>query len=88
LGILIGLLTSFAAFAELGYVLYVAGIQGDAVPGWASAVSIITLLFGILFMFLGVIAEYIGRILIEVRGRPRFIASETVGVARDAARGD
>jgi dolichol-phosphate mannosyltransferase len=85
LAVLTGLLTSVAAFMELGYVLYVSVIKGDSVPGWASVVSLTTLLFGILFILLGIVGEYIGRILVEVRGRPRFIASDLAGITRGSA---
>jgi len=48
----------------------------DAIPGWASLVVIICSMFGMLFVQLGIIGEYIGRIYSEVKGRPRFIVSE------------
>ncbi|MCK7467949.1 MAG: glycosyltransferase [Desulfosudis oleivorans] len=49
------------------------------VPGWASTLMVISLLFFLLFVYLGVLGEYIGRIIIEVRRRPRFIVCETKG---------
>ena len=49
-------------------------------PGWASVLGITSLLFAMLFFMLGVIGEYIGRILIEVRGRPRYVVAEGVGL--------
>lgn len=48
----------------------------EAIPGWASLVVIICSMFGILFVQLGIIGEYIGRIYSEVKGRPRFIIGE------------
>ena len=77
--IMIGLTTSAAASVYLMYAVYTRLFTESAVPGWASAVSIISLLFGVLFILLGVIGEYIGRILEEVRARPRFIVSERLG---------
>jgi dolichol-phosphate mannosyltransferase len=80
LGILLGLVTGGLAILELGYVVAVAVLSDEAVPGWASAVGLTSLLFAMLFLMLGVIGEYIGRILIEVRGRPRFVVAEGVGL--------
>ena len=50
------------------------------VTGWASTVVKLSFLFGILFIFLGLIGEYIGRILEQVRGRPMYIVADTIGV--------
>jgi dolichol-phosphate mannosyltransferase len=80
-GIAIGVLTSLLAFAELTYALVVKLSGGVTVPGWASAVSVVSFLFGVMFILLGLIGEYIGRILIEVRRRPRFLINATVGLA-------
>jgi dolichol-phosphate mannosyltransferase len=41
---------------------------------------VMTALFGILFVLLGIVGEYIGRILVEVRRRPRFLVSDELGV--------
>jgi hypothetical protein len=54
------------------------------VPGWASAVSVVSSLFGILFILLGLIGEYLGRILIEVRRRPRYLVEDRIGIGRAA----
>ena len=43
------------------------------VPGWASTVSIICFLGGIQLLSLGVIGEYIGKMYLEIKGRPRYI---------------
>lgn len=80
LSVLIGFVTALAAFLEMLYVIYVRLFVETAVPGWASAVGILSFLFGILFILLGVIGEYMGQILIEVRQRPRFLVSDYVGV--------
>ena len=80
LGIFIGILTSFIAFMEIIYAVLIRLFTDSAVPGWASAISILSFLFGILFILLGIVGEYIGRILIEVRQRPRFLVAEKVGI--------
>ncbi len=84
IGIYLGLLTSVLAFGELVYAVWAKLFTDKAVPGWASAVSIVSLLFGILFILLGLIGEYIGRILLEVKHRPRFLVSEIVGMKEGA----
>jgi dolichol-phosphate mannosyltransferase len=80
IGIFIGIITSLAAFGEIIYAIYAKLILKTAVPGWASAVSILSFLFGILFVLLGLIGLYIGKILIEVKRRPRYFVNEALGM--------
>lgn len=49
---------------------------GRTVSGWTSMVSIICFIGGIQLISLGMIGEYIGRIYMEAKGRPRYIISE------------
>jgi dolichol-phosphate mannosyltransferase len=76
IGILLGLFSSGIAFIGVFYAILSKLFDGHTVPGWASSLAIISFLFGVLFVFLAILAEYMGRILEEVRGRPRFIVSE------------
>jgi dolichol-phosphate mannosyltransferase len=76
LGILLGLFSSLLALLSVLYAILAKWLDGQTVAGWASSVAIISFLFCMLFLFLAVLAEYVGRILEEVRGRPRFIVSE------------
>ena len=80
-GIILGFVTSLLAFAELAYAIVAKLFLDVTVPGWASAVGVVSLLFGVLFILLGILGEYIGRIMIEVQQRPRFLISDTVGLA-------
>jgi polyisoprenyl-phosphate glycosyltransferase len=79
LAIVLGLATSLFAFYELFEALYTKMFTNEALRGWTSLFVLTALLFGILFILLGIIGEYIARILEEVRGRPRYIVSEIVG---------
>lgn len=79
--IAIGVITSLLAFSEMIYAIYAKLFTDTAVPGWASGVAVVSFLFGIMFIMLGVLGEYIGRILIEARGRPRFLISEQLGIS-------
>jgi len=81
--IIIGVLTSLLAFAEMLYAIYAKLFTDTVVPGWASGVAVVSFLFGILFIMLGVLGEYMGRVLIESRGRPRFLISESIGVTKN-----
>ncbi len=49
---------------------------GNTVSGWASLLTVICLLGGIQLFAIGVIGEYIGRIYLETKRRPRFIIEE------------
>ena len=55
----------------------VEAIIGATVSGWASMTSIICFVSGVQLICLGVIGEYIGKIYMESKHRPRYIISET-----------
>ena len=51
-------------------------VLGNTVPGWASTACLVFMMGGIQSLFMGVIGEYIGKIYMETKGRPRYIISE------------
>jgi dolichol-phosphate mannosyltransferase len=82
LGIFLGLATSMFSLTYLAHAVWLKLFHPErAQPGWASIVGLITLLFGVLFILVGLLGEYVARILMQVRQRPRFIVSEAVGLS-------
>lgn len=73
---LVGFIASGLAFIGVVYAIVSKLLSGATVPGWTSSVAILSFLFGVLFAFLAVLAEYLGRVLVEVRARPRFLLAE------------
>ena len=51
-------------------------LTGNSVAGWASSVCIVCFMAGIQLICLGVIGEYVGKIYLETKRRPRYIISE------------
>lgn len=74
---LLGLIIAGISF--LGIIWSVtSAIIGNTIQGWASIVSIVCFLSGIQLLSLGVIGEYVGKIYLETKNRPRyFIADRT-----------
>ena len=62
----------------------VEAVLGLTVSGWASMTSIICFVSGVQLICLGVIGEYIGKIYMETKHRPRYIISETTPNFEDA----
>ena len=54
----------------------ITALCGRAVPGWASTTCIVCFVSGVQLLGLGIIGEYIGKIYLETKGRPRYIISE------------
>ena len=51
-------------------------VTGHAVAGWASMTRIICFIGGVQLICIGVLGEYIGKIYMEVKHRPRYIISD------------
>lgn len=54
----------------------VAVVTGQAVAGWASTVVLVSLIGGIQLLSLGVIGEYVGKVYLESKSRPRFAVEQ------------
>ena len=70
-----GCVVSLIGFVGIIWAI-VTAILGNTVAGWASIVCIVCFLGGIQLLSLGVIGEYIGKIYLESKHRPRYIISE------------
>ena len=62
--------------AALALVIY--KLVGNVVTGWTSMMVLMLFLFGLNFAFLGILGEYIGRIVLETKQRPKFMIGEIV----------
>ena len=76
----LGFGVSLFAMAYLGFTIAKTMIFGLDVPGYASLMSVILFFNGILLVGIGVIGEYLARIFTEVKARPLYIVSETIGI--------
>ena len=70
-----GLIVAFLSFVGVIWAL-IASCSGHTVAGWASMTCIICFVGGVQLICLGIIGEYIGKIYMETKQRPRYIISE------------
>lgn len=81
----VGLAAAVLAIVMLVYIVVITLVQGNAVPGYASLISVILFFNGLLLMGLGVQGEYIARIFAEVKARPLYLVRERIGCEPPAA---
>lgn len=72
-----GFAVCIISFMILLYALYSYFVGKTALPGWASTIISITFLGGVQLLSLGVIGEYISRIINNVRDRPLYVIDQT-----------
>jgi glycosyltransferase involved in cell wall biosynthesis len=70
-----GLIIAFLSMIYLIYVL-IRYLTGNTVTGWATITSLICLFSGIQIFCIGVIGEYLGKVYIETKARPRYCIEE------------
>ena len=71
-----GLIFSFIGFLGVLWVIIRTMLGYDTVNGWSSLVCLVIILGGLNLFSIGMIGEYIGKIYLEVKRRPRYIISE------------
>ena len=70
-----GVFVAFLSFIGVLWALS-AALCGSTVAGWASTTCIVCFVSGVQLICLGILGEYIGKIYLEVKHRPRYIISE------------
>lgn len=78
-----GVIVAFISFIGIIWAV-VEAILGKTVMGWASTTCIICFLSGVQLISVGVIGEYIGKIYMEVKQRPRYIISDRTWERHDS----
>jgi len=73
----LGFVVCVISFLMILYGLYGYFYDKNTVPGWASTIITITFLGGVQLLSLGVIGEYISRIMNNVRDRPLYVVNQT-----------
>ncbi len=74
----LGALT-FLVSLVMGVIALVHKISGSAVEGFTTVILLIVLMGSLIMLSLGIIGIYISKIYDEVKGRPRYVVSETFG---------
>ncbi len=71
----LGFVISFISFLGVMWAI-IQAFRGQTVSGWASMTCIICFVSGCQMLCLGIIGEYVGKIYLETKKRPRFIVEE------------
>ena len=72
----LGILFCVIAFAFLIFIFVRALAFGDDVAGWPSTICVITLLGGLQLLCLGIMGQYLSKLYLEVKDRPKYLVKE------------
>ena len=81
----LGLGVALLSFAYAGWLILGKVLWGNPVPGYPSLMTAILFLGGVQLIGIGVLGEYIGRIYLEVKQRPRYVVKQVTGNVSPAA---
>jgi glycosyltransferase involved in cell wall biosynthesis len=81
----VGAIVAMFALGYAGFIAVRTVAFGIMLPGYASIMVSVLFLGGVQLISLGVLGEYVGRILTETKQRPLYVVREAIGVEADAA---
>ena len=58
-------------------------LMGKDVPGYASTITSVLFMGGIQLITIGILSEYVGKIYLEIKGRPQYIVKEKIVGEKD-----
>jgi polyisoprenyl-phosphate glycosyltransferase len=76
----IGVIVALLSFLYALYIIIITIITGIDAPGYASLMTAVLFFGGLQLISLGVLGEYVGRILVETKQRPLYVVRETFGI--------
>jgi glycosyltransferase involved in cell wall biosynthesis len=76
----VGVIVALLSFFYAVFVMIRTLVSGVDVPGYASMMTAILFFGGLQLISLGVLGEYVGRILVETKQRPIYVVRETIGI--------
>lgn len=76
----IGVIVALLSFLYALYIIVITIITGVDAPGYASLMTAVLFFGGLQLISLGVLGEYVGRILVETKQRPLYVVRETFGI--------
>lgn len=77
---LLGVTLSISSFLILLGLIVTWLTRGVPFAGFGTIVTLVIFLFGVIAFMIGILSEYVGLIYEEVKGRPNFIVSRTLGI--------
>ena len=83
----LGLSFIIVSFAVIIYALY-RHFSGHTIEGWTSLLVSLWFIGGVILLAVGITGEYIGKIYIETKGRPRYFIEEETGLSQKADEAD
>lgn len=79
----VGLAVSLLAFLYAAFLIVRTLVYGIDVPGYASLMVVVLFLGGVQLITLGVLGEYLGRVYVEVKGRPLYLVRDAYGLEEE-----
>ena len=78
--VFVGILSAFAGFLYGLITIIVKLIDPTIQAGYSSILAVMLFLFGIVFLMMGMMGEYIGRIYMALNNTPQYVIKETIGM--------
>ena len=83
ISVIIGLISALGGLI-FGLITIINKIMNpDISAGYSSTMAIMLIMFGILFLMMGMMGEYVGRIYMALNNTPQYVIKETIGMDRN-----
>jgi len=75
-----GFIISIVSFISIGFIIYEKTMLKNVTPGWAFLAIAMLFLIGLTFIVIGILGEYIGKIMMSINQQPQYIVKKEMNV--------